>query len=208
MSGQVSNRREEHKRHTRAALEEAAMMLFARNGYETTTVEGIAAQAGVSVRTFFRYFASKQHVLFGDAGYRRVRRLGKALAERPAGEEPVESVRHVMAESDITDPVELAQVRARVTLMAAQPELVSTYLMINAELRRTVADFVAERLDLPPHHPLPLTVSACAAAAWDIALTAWAAGQAKDLAAARREAFDRLAAGVVNLAAITTFTKS
>ncbi len=197
MSGQVINRREEHKRHTRAALEDAAIVLFARNGYEGTTVEEIAAQAGVSVRTFFRYFASKQHVLFGDAGYSRVRRLGEALAGRPQEEDPIESVRRVMAAGDITDPAELAQIRARVTLMAAQPELVSTYLMINDELRRIVASFVAERLGLHPQHPIALTVSACAAAAWDIALSAWAAGQSQDLAATRREAFDRLSAGVV-----------
>lgn len=196
MSGQVINRREEHKKHTRTALEDAAMGLFARSGYEETTVEEIAAAAGVSVRTFFRYFASKQHVLFGDVAYRRVSVLARALAARPADEDPLESVRTVLDQSDVTDPAELAQIRARMHLMVTQPALLSTYLMISRELQNQVGAFVAERCGLPPQHNYPLKVSAATAAAWDIALSAWVGGHSPDLAIARREAFEQLTAGI------------
>ena len=51
----------------RGRLERAAMQLFQERGYVSTTVEDIAARAGLTERTFFRYFADKREVLFSGA---------------------------------------------------------------------------------------------------------------------------------------------
>jgi len=68
--------REDHKARTRQALHEAAVKLFATQGYDTTTIDDIAARAGVSTRTFFRYFPTKESVLFiGE------RRWGESFAQ-------------------------------------------------------------------------------------------------------------------------------
>src|SRR5215471_9968164 len=95
------SRRERKKLATRQALEEAALRLFAAQGYEQTTVEEIAEAADVAVRTFFRYFSSKQDVLFGEVATDRVTRLGSELAARPASEPPLASVVAVMERLDI-----------------------------------------------------------------------------------------------------------
>lgn len=59
-----SGRRQQKKLETRAALNEAAVALFASQGYEHTTVDDLCREANVSLRTFFRYFESKDDVLF------------------------------------------------------------------------------------------------------------------------------------------------
>jgi AcrR family transcriptional regulator len=56
--------RDKHKSQTRRALRDSALKLFARQGYDTTTIEEIAERAGVSTRTFFRYFPTKEDVLY------------------------------------------------------------------------------------------------------------------------------------------------
>jgi AcrR family transcriptional regulator len=58
------SRREEHKSRTTNALREAALKLFATKGYDSTTTEEIAEKAGVAARTFFRYFPTKESVLY------------------------------------------------------------------------------------------------------------------------------------------------
>jgi AcrR family transcriptional regulator len=57
-------RREQKRLDTRAALNEAAVALFASQGYEHTTVDDLCREANVSLRTFFRYFEGKDDVLF------------------------------------------------------------------------------------------------------------------------------------------------
>src|SRR5690606_40551331 len=83
---QAPTRRERKKLETRQALEQAALRLFGEKGYDQTTVEDIAEAADVAVRTFFRYFSSKQDVLFGEDVTDLVGRLRSELANRPANE--------------------------------------------------------------------------------------------------------------------------
>jgi AcrR family transcriptional regulator len=75
--------RDAHKARTRRALREAALDLFATQGYDTTTTEEIAEKAGVSARTFFRYFKTKESVLFlGERDW--LRSFAELFAEQPA----------------------------------------------------------------------------------------------------------------------------
>ena len=87
--------RERNRQRTAGEIEGAAFDLFGGHGYEATTVEQIAAAAGVSARTFFRYFPTKEDVVFGDHAA-AVARLRVALAEGPAGESLLRRVRRAV----------------------------------------------------------------------------------------------------------------
>lgn len=82
--------RDNKKTRTREALRAAAFRLFLSKGFDRTTVDEIAAEAGVSRTTFFRYFPTKEAVVF-----ERGREVGEVLrrwiAERPRGENPFEA---------------------------------------------------------------------------------------------------------------------
>ena len=81
---------------TKAQLQTVAVRLFRLRGYEATTVDQIAAEAGVSAMTFFRYFPSKSSVLFDDP-YDPL--IGAAVARQPASLPPLERARRGLAEA-------------------------------------------------------------------------------------------------------------
>lgn len=77
--------RQKHVDRTRQAIVDAAFALFAERGLAATTVDDIAERADVSPRTFFRYFPTKESVLFHDADS-KVQAIRDRLAERPNDE--------------------------------------------------------------------------------------------------------------------------
>src|SRR5919201_1988459 len=75
----------------RGRLEQAALQLFIERGFEQTTVAEIAKRAGLTERTFFRYFADKREVLFGGAGSLQ-ELLVSTVADAPASLAPMDAV--------------------------------------------------------------------------------------------------------------------
>ena len=195
---QAPTRRERKKLETRQALEQAALRLFGEKGYDQTTVEDIAEAADVAVRTFFRYFSSKQDVLFGEVVTDRVNRLRTELANRPADADTLASVMAVMDLLDFSPPDEEQQVLARMDLMRRQPSFVSRYLEIIDEMRAVVVQFVAERTGLDPRTDLyPLLVGGACAAVWDASLKLWVeSGGTRSFRALRTEGFTALTEGL------------
>jgi AcrR family transcriptional regulator len=88
-------RRAAHRRATRTALLSAARDLFAARGFEATTVRDIADAAGVTERTFFRYFAVKEELIV-DHVLAWVPRLRAAVLARPSAEPPLTAIRRAM----------------------------------------------------------------------------------------------------------------
>jgi len=87
--------RESKKEKTKTAIIMAALELFERQGFEQTTVDAIAAAAEVSTRTFYRYFPTKDDVVFPyHDGY--VAKFCSLLKTRHAKEPPLEIVRRAL----------------------------------------------------------------------------------------------------------------
>ena len=89
--------RERKKRATRAALAEAAVRLAAEHGADQVTVEAISAAAGVSVRTFFNYFDSRDDAFVVVVDADASERVRQAFLAAPPGLPPLEALREALA---------------------------------------------------------------------------------------------------------------
>jgi AcrR family transcriptional regulator len=110
------------KPNARERLERAAMELFRAHGYTETTVQEIARRAGLTERTFFRYFTDKREVLFGGAGALK-KLIAEGVAAAPRSSPPLEAV---VTAFEAVAPIfqhRREYARARRTLIAAHPEL-------------------------------------------------------------------------------------
>jgi AcrR family transcriptional regulator len=125
-------------------LQQAAFALYAERGYENTTVSEIAERAGLTKRTFFRYFADKREVLFW--GSRALEEL--FVTEVEAAPEPASPLEAVAAALDaVAESFEERREHAarRRQIIAATPELQERELIKLASLARAVADALRRR---------------------------------------------------------------
>jgi AcrR family transcriptional regulator len=190
--------RERKKARTREALQEAAMDLFSRQGFDRTTVEEIADACEVSPRTFFRYFPTKEDVLFADGEARRARLLA-VIADRPPGEAPFVALRESMRTlaDDYRD--DRAALVARFRIVAASPHLQAYKAEHQHGWEADVVEVLARRdgasATSVSRDELQL-VTALATTALRVALDTWMAdATTADLNALLDHAFDRLASG-------------
>ena len=91
------NRREQKRQETLKRIGEKGLKLFIANGYEGTTLEAIAAAAGISKRTFFYYFKSKEEVLLASQGGGFIEALRPAMLDESPGQAPFVAVRNCLS---------------------------------------------------------------------------------------------------------------
>lgn len=104
---------------TREALRAAALRHFVEHGYEAASITAIALEVGVTERTFYRHFSTKDEVLFDDVG-EAFSWFRAALHERPADEDLIRSVL-ISLGSAPTDPQLLSEIaRLRVELLSPE----------------------------------------------------------------------------------------
>jgi mycofactocin system transcriptional regulator len=129
---------------TRAEVAHVALELFARRGYDATTVDDVAAAVGVSRRTLFRYYASKPDLVWGDFDV-VLDALRAQLAAAAADESWLEALQRAIVASNRYDPAELPTLRIRMRLITSVPALQAHALVRYAEWRAIVSGFVALR---------------------------------------------------------------
>jgi AcrR family transcriptional regulator len=186
--------RAEKKAATKHAIQDHALRLFVEKGYDATTVEEIAAAAGVSHMTFFRYFPRKEEVVEYDE-YDPL--LEDLIAARPPDEAPITAVHNALRvglQQVLTTDREARLIRTR--LILDNPVLRSRNLVAQDTTRDLFARALARRGGLA-EPDLAATVQASAAlGAIAPALTAWAEDGEADLIALIDSAFTALEFGV------------
>lgn len=133
---------------SRDALERLAFELFARQGFDKTTVDDIAAAAGIGRRTLFRYFASKNDLVWGDFD-RQLRKLRMLLAGADPRTPILEAVRAAVVEFNRFDPEEVPWHRQRMELILTVPTLQADSTLRYTAWREIIEEFVARRTGLP-----------------------------------------------------------
>ncbi|MFH8709566.1 TetR family transcriptional regulator [Streptomyces rubrogriseus] len=154
--------RERTRRAVRAELAKVAIDLFARQGFDETTVEDIARVAGMTKRSFFRYFPTKEDVVF-DGIDLTGESVVADIAMRPAGEGPWECLRQVLqAWQEEIHASE--QALATIRLIEATPALAGRLHQRRTEWHRRVSDALRDRpgTDLDPYTADLLTNAATA----------------------------------------------
>jgi mycofactocin system transcriptional regulator len=139
-------------------LECVALDLFSEHGFEATTVDDIAVAAGIGRRTFFRYYPSKNDVVWGDfdAGLSRLR---SRLSAVPAATPMYAALRAEVLAFNAVDDVEQPRHRERMALILRVPALQAHSTLRYAAWREVVASYTAGRLGLSPDDLLPQTVA-------------------------------------------------
>lgn len=185
--------REQRKARTRRAIQEHALRLFLDQGYEQTTVEQVAAAAGVSHMTFFRYFPTKEAVVEDDDYDPLIADLVRA---RPTGETPLEALRTALRTGlDAVLDTDRDAVYTRTRLIVTTPALRARQWRNAAATGDLLAAALADREGRPVDLRLRV-IAAAATAALTTALTAWVEGEGSDdLRSLVDEAFAALAPG-------------
>ena len=189
--------REQRRERNAREIQQAAMSLFAERGYAAVTVEDIAHEAGISERTFFRYFASKDHVLVAEAG-RRIDFIHESLVQQDEQVDAWQALRNaVLDQSASEDDVgRRATIWAQLTKEA--PALLAKMIMHGAlEGTHNIEVELARRLGVPPTDPLPDIVMRVTLAAVQSAYLRWLENDGNEsLVDLTAEALDLVGAGL------------
>jgi AcrR family transcriptional regulator len=194
------NRHEQRRRSTHEALRQAALKCFARKGFSNVTVTELAAEAGVTERTFFRHFPTKEAVLFQDYET-QLQWLADALARRPAGESLFDAVLASVA----AFPHDLEVVRQAATARAEliDADRIASHLrVVQASFADVLTAFVRRRNHDAANVDLAAEVAGSAlAAALVVAVENWGRnGCADDLGELVAASLDLVRSGFAALA--------
>src|SRR4029453_9034843 len=165
--------RDRKKDRTRRTLQAEAVRLFTQQGFQATTIEEIAAAAEVAPRTFFRYFSSKEEVVFWSEHQPM---LAEFVAARPDHEPAAEALRRGLVDglasfSDQDRP----RLLERSKLACRTPALQPRWRQQQAHLAAGMAALLADRLGTRPDDLEVRAIAAAIAAALFVAIEEWQA---------------------------------
>ena len=184
---------ERKRQAVRSYLSEVALRLLTDRDFESVTVDEIAAAAGLSRRSFFRYFASKEDVVFQFLD-QMAERLRDAIVAWPPGESPLAAVHAALRPRVAAYVADADRTLALVRLLQRSPALRARELESRQRLHELVAEAIARRLGLDHHADLrPRLLAGIALVPFDVAITRWVEGRpGEDVHAILDEAIEAL----------------
>jgi AcrR family transcriptional regulator len=199
----MSERENLHKlRRTRTheALRQVALKRFASEGFGNVTVQQLAQEAGVTERTFFRHFPTKEAVLFQDYDT-QVEWLTEALAQRPHTESLFDSVLASMASFPHDVEVVRQAALARAELITGD-QIASHLRVVQSSFAAVFTDFVMKRYPEVANIDLVANVAGSTlAAAMVVGVETWGRnGCVEDLGAITATCIDLVRSGLAPLA--------
>lgn len=174
----------------RAEISAVAMKLFLSQGFDATTIDQIVAAVGVSRRSFFRYFGTKEDIVLGDL-VARGEIIAAAVAARPTSEEPWDALRAALQASQETTMPEPELGLALGRMLFETPSLHARLLEKHLRWQELLVPLIAVRLNHQDGSPTlrAAAIVASALACLDAASVAWVASDgATELAALYDEA--------------------
>ena len=182
--------RERKRRETLHRIAEQGLKLFLTNGYEATTLDAIAEAAGISRRTFFYYFKSKEEILLAwqDGGFNET--LRAALLEQSTKQSPLNAVKSALLELTLRFQADYKQTRVIERLMCANESLRIRHQAKYVEKEQAVFDALCQMWPQPKRQPALRVVAMMSIGALRLAIDNWNREEGKrPIAAYLKEAF-------------------
>ena len=171
--------RERKKEQTRLALKEAAVRLFVEKGYTATSIEDIASAADVSRRTFFRYFGSKEGVIFAEADQTGAALVAGLLGE-PSENSPLVAYRDVIVRFVEAFPGRQEDILAQQRVIRGSLDLRSKAAELSRQWRGRIAEGFAQRDGRVEANDADRVLAGAALGVMQSAMEDWVAAEGKD----------------------------
>lgn len=189
------SRREQKRQETLKRIGEKGLKLFIANGYEGTTLEAIAAAAGISRRTFFYYFKSKEEVLLASQGGGFIEVLRPAMLDESPDQAPFLAVRTCL--SKLVSRYETKESIVIYRLLQSTEALRARKQSIFVQMEETVFAALCELWPQPKRRASLRIVAMVSIGAMRVAIEAWRQdGGKRPLAKYLRETFANLQAEI------------
>jgi AcrR family transcriptional regulator len=164
--------RERKRRLTRQLISDVAAAMFATRGFDDVKVSEVADRVGVSEKTIYNYFPSKEALVLDNAD-ESLERLTRTLRERRAGESLTEAVlRALEADADAFDdaPEELIEFIPRfIQMIDGTPTLRAAWLELHDRVAKVIRDEIAAQAEIDPSNPEPMIAGRALAGLVDVA---------------------------------------
>jgi AcrR family transcriptional regulator len=185
--------RERKRRETLRRIAEEGLKLFLTNGYEATTLDEIAEAAGISRRTFFYYFKSKEEILLAWQGGGFTETVRAAVLEQSTRQSPLDAVKNALLGMMTRFKADFKQARAIERLVCSNEALRLRHQAKYVEQEQAVFEALCQMWPQPKRQPGLRMIAMISVGAFRLAIDSWSRDEGRrPIDAYLKEAFANL----------------